>query len=117
MNYPIRWYPVSQELETQRSKSFNQTSTMIRAVVSDPFEVHLPEKIREIAEKIYNFPIRSSDVWIMTYPKCGTTWMQVIKSYSVFHLKFLYIKFCERLSLRTISAEQKRKETNENFSY
>ena len=33
-------------------------------------------KFREFAEKIWNFQPRKDDIWILTYPKCGTTLTQ-----------------------------------------
>lgn len=35
-----------------------------------------PRKFLKFAERIYNFEIRQTDVVLMTYPKCGTTWTQ-----------------------------------------
>ncbi|XP_068243032.1 sulfotransferase 1A1-like [Palaemon carinicauda] len=32
----------------------------------------------KFADKIYKFPVKSSDVYIVTWPKCGTTWCQEI---------------------------------------
>lgn len=34
------------------------------------------ERYYKYAERIRNFKVRDDDVWIVSYPKCGTTWTQ-----------------------------------------
>jgi hypothetical protein len=49
-------------------------------VRSEPANVYMPKNFLLFAERIYNFKLRPDDIWIVTYPKCGTTWAQVIFS-------------------------------------
>lgn len=36
----------------------------------------LPYPFENVAERIVNLSVRPDDVWIVTFPKCGTTWAQ-----------------------------------------
>jgi hypothetical protein len=52
-------------------------STQQGGVVSEPMGIYMPDKMARDCELIYNFKLRPDDVWIVTYPKCGTTWATV----------------------------------------
>lgn len=41
-------------------------------------ECFLPKKYETLAEHIHNFHVRADDIWIISFPKCGTTWMMNI---------------------------------------
>ena len=43
---------------------------------STPMNVYMPARFRDFAQKIWDFEPRKDDVWIITYPKCGTTLTQ-----------------------------------------
>ena len=47
-------------------------------IKSSPMGLMAPYKLEWNAEKIWNFKPRKDDIWIVTYPKCGTTLTQEI---------------------------------------
>ena len=79
LKLPFKWVPISSEEKAERRRIFNQldNSVEVEVVKSEPGNLYMPQGYVHLAEKIYNFELRPDDVWIVTYPKCGTTWMQV----------------------------------------
>ena len=77
MSYPFEWRPVSETLSENYKEFFDDGSMMHDAVISEPLGVIAPKPMVDVAKKIYNMDVRSDDIWIVTFPKCGTTWTQV----------------------------------------
>lgn len=74
--YPLEWEePDAEEIEFQ--KKWFPGSLFNDFVISKPRGIRMRRKFTEIAERIYNFQLRPDDIWIVTYPKTGTTWTQV----------------------------------------
>ena len=73
---PLKWGEISPE-EKQRVKAAWPVSN-INDLVRYENGFVIPRAYTEIADKMYNFPLREDDIWIVTYPKTGITWTQEI---------------------------------------
>jgi Sulfotransferase domain len=66
---PVKFELVPETLESPFRDDFpGYTDGMVRG---EPGRFFLAPPFGEHAEDIYNFPLKSDDVWIVTFPKCG----------------------------------------------
>ncbi len=76
--YPFKWMPLSENEKAAKLRVFpSEMSVEVDMVKSVPGNVFMPKEFATEAERLYNFKLRPDDIWIVTYPKCGTTWTQV----------------------------------------
>ena len=63
--------------EERRKMWTGPASVLVDAVKTKPFGCLLGKKLAKMADPIYNFEVKPDDVWMISYPKAGSTWLQV----------------------------------------
>ena len=94
IDFPLAWAPISKELESKRRKVFGYDNlSQINFFKCVPYGVFAQEPMIEACKKICNFKVRLDDIWIVTYPKCGTTWTQVVWKIMLVQCACFFTKF------------------------
>jgi len=76
MTKPPTLVPLSEEEQKLVNEVRGEDSAVKVLLRTDPVTVtHVPG-FRLVQERILNMKLRKDDVWIVTSPKCGTTWTQ-----------------------------------------
>ena len=74
MGLPLSWTELSPEARARVEDNFDEKSAL-RDLVRYENGVVMPRVFAEqLADRIYDMKLREDDIWILSYPKCGTTW-------------------------------------------
>ncbi|KAI4457264.1 sulfotransferase sult [Holotrichia oblita] len=72
--FPYEITRVDPEINAELLKDF--TGERSYFVQVGPKNYFFPSNYEREADKFYNFEVRSDDIWIVTFPRSGTTWTQ-----------------------------------------
>ena len=71
----IGWQEVTKEEKQKITACFPSHISCINDLVRYENGFVMPRYFAEnLEKKIYNFELRDDDIWIVSYPKSGTTW-------------------------------------------
>jgi len=78
MEYPIQGVTVEELDENVSYKKFlsKQNAYKEGFIRLLPYNQIMPKEYIKYAKRIHDFEIKQDDVWISSFPKCGTTWTQ-----------------------------------------
>ncbi|CAH1389884.1 unnamed protein product [Nezara viridula] len=72
MSYDELQDPISEYIKDHRISGLMP----VAEVRVKPSGLVMPKEFIKYMERIRNFEVRPDDVWVISYPKCGTTWTQ-----------------------------------------
>uniref|UniRef100_A0A1B6GG97 Sulfotransferase domain-containing protein n=1 Tax=Cuerna arida TaxID=1464854 RepID=A0A1B6GG97_9HEMI len=73
---PIEFTPMTDDLSEELRVSCKPGLMPMAAITVSPSGCAMPEEYELYAERLHNFEVYEDDVWVISYPKCGTTWTQ-----------------------------------------
>ncbi|KAG8261490.1 hypothetical protein J6590_070895 [Homalodisca vitripennis] len=76
MMKPIEFTPMTDDLSEELRVSCKPGLMPMAGVTVSPSGCAMPEEYELYAERLHNFEVYEDDVWVISYPKCGTTWTQ-----------------------------------------
>ena len=78
----FNWKNISEVEKSRLQANFSEKS-LVKDLVRYENGFLMPRLFAEkIQKRIFDFELRDDDIWIVTFPKCGTTWTQVNKKIS-----------------------------------
>ena len=74
----ISFEPIDEETRKARAAVYTgKGSTMVEMGWTKPYNIFMPKNFEYMIDDLKNFEVREDDIFMVTYPKAGSTLVQV----------------------------------------